>query len=108
MIGGISALQFKPAIGGADVTTGLLSGGAAPVAGGDIASSFSQALADAANKTVGTMQNAEHLSIQGLKGDVDTREVVDAVMNAQQALQTAVAIRDKIVSAYLDVSRMSI
>jgi flagellar hook-basal body complex protein FliE len=34
--------------------------------------------------------------------------VVDAVMNAQQTLQAAVAIRDKIVSAYLEVSRMSI
>ena len=43
-----------------------------------------------------------------MKGDVDTRQVVDAVMGAQQALQTTIAIRDKIVSAYLEVSRMSI
>ena len=48
------------------------------------------------------------MSIDALKGNADTRQVVDAVMSAQQALQTAVAIRDKIVSAYLDVSRMSI
>jgi flagellar hook-basal body complex protein FliE len=46
--------------------------------------------------------------MQALRGDVDTRQVADAVMSAQQALQSAVAIRDKIVSAYLDVSRMSI
>jgi flagellar hook-basal body complex protein FliE len=62
----------------------------------------------AAGKTIGTLQNAEQMSIQALKGDADTRQVADAVMSAQQALQAAVAIRDKIVSAYLDISRMSI
>ena len=36
------------------------------------------------------------------------RQVVDAVMNAQETLSAAIAIRDKIVAAYLDVSRMSI
>ena len=36
------------------------------------------------------------------------REVVDAVMSAEQTLQAAVAIRDKIVSAYLEISRMAI
>jgi flagellar hook-basal body complex protein FliE len=29
-------------------------------------------------------------------------------MSAEQALQAAVAIRDKIVSAYMEISRMSI
>ena len=54
------------------------------------------------------MQNAEQVSIQALKGDADTRQVVDAVMSAQQALQTTIAIRDKVVSAYLEISRMGI
>lgn len=48
------------------------------------------------------------MSIQALKGDADTRQVVDAVMDAQQALQTSIAIRDKIVTAYLEISRMAI
>jgi flagellar hook-basal body complex protein FliE len=34
--------------------------------------------------------------------------VVEAVMAAEQTLQTSVAIRDKVVSAYLEISRMSI
>jgi len=67
-----------------------------------------EALSQAASKTVSTMANAEQVSVQALKGDADTRQVVDAVMSAQQALQTAVAIRDKVVSAYLEVSRMGI
>lgn len=107
-IGGIDAIGLKPAIGGADGASGPLNGGAAPLAGGDVAASFAEALGQAASKTVGTLENAERMSLQALKGDADTRQVVDAVMSAEQALQAAVAIRDKIVSAYLDVSRMSI
>ena len=103
MINGIGALQFKPAVGGAD----LAAGGAAPATGAGTGS-FAEALEQAASKAVGTMQNAEQLSIQALAGGADTRQVVDAVMSAQQTLQAAVAIRDKIVSAYLEISRMGI
>ena len=35
-------------------------------------------------------------------------DVTDAVMNAQQNLQAAIAIRDKIVTAFLEISRMQI
>ncbi|AZV20338.1 MULTISPECIES: flagellar hook-basal body complex protein FliE [unclassified Mesorhizobium] len=108
MISGIGALQFKPSIGGDDAATSLLQGGATPSAGGNVGTSFAEALSQAASKTVNTLQNAEQVSLQALKGDADTRQVVDAVMSAQQALQTAVAIRDKVVSAYLEVSRMGI
>ena len=106
MIGGIGAIHLTRPAGASDADGGLLSGGAAAVSNG--AGSFAEALGQAATKTVNTLQNAEQVSVDALKGNADTREVADAVMNAQQALQTAIAIRDKIVSAYLDVSRMSI
>jgi len=106
MIGGIGAIHLSRPVGTSDGGTGLLSGGAAPAA--DASASFAEAVSQAASRTVDTLRNAEQVSIQALKGDADTRQVVDAVMSAQQALQAAVAIRDKIVSAYLDVSRMSI
>ena len=108
-IGGIGALQLKP-------RNRRHRCGDEPVSGrcradwpaADIGTTFAEALSQAASKTVGTLQNAEQVSLQALKGDADTRQVVDAVMSAQQALQTAVAIRDKVVSAYLEVSRMGI
>lgn len=106
IVNGIGALNLKPGLG--DTTTDLLQGGVAPAAPGNLGTSFAEALSQAASKTVSTMQNAEQVSMQALKGDADTRQVVDAVMSAQQALQTAVAIRDKVVSAYLEVSRMGI
>lgn len=108
MIGGIGALQFKPAISADSAADQLRSGAGAASPGENATSSFMEALSQAASKTVGTLENAEQVSIQALKGDADTRQVVDAVMDAQQALQTSIAIRDKIVSAYLEISRMAI
>jgi flagellar hook-basal body complex protein FliE len=83
----------------------LAASGASPT---DIATSFTEALTNAVSKTADSLTNAQQLSVQALQGKGDTRQVVDAVLNAQQSLQTAIAIRDKIVSAYLDISRMSI
>jgi flagellar hook-basal body complex protein FliE len=105
MIAGIGALDFN-AIGGASTLTPA---SPATTAGAtDAAGSFASVLADLATRTVGTLENAEQMSVQGLQGQADTREVVDAVMSAEQALTAAVAIRDKIVSAYMEVSRMAI
>ena len=70
--------------------------------------SFAAALARVAGSTVESLKGAESVSVDALGGKADTRQVVDAVMSAEQALQTAVALRDKIVSAYLEVSRMAI
>ena len=65
-------------------------------------------IGEAATRTVDNLQQAEQLSAKALQGDADMRAVVDAVMSAEQSLQAAVAIRDKIVTAYLEVSRMAI
>jgi|GEM_PF-357216 len=70
---------------------------------------FDQVLADIAGATVNRLQTAETLSMRRIAGeDVAVRDVVNAVMDAEQSLNTAVAIRDKIVQAYLEVSRMQI
>lgn len=54
------------------------------------------------------LRAAETASIGGLKGTVPIQDVVDKVMSAEQALHTAIAVRDKVVAAYLEISRMSI
>ncbi len=108
MIGGIGSIHFKPSIGHTEQGAELFQGGVTSGAKDVGATSFSEALSQAATKTVNNLESAETLSIEALKGNADTRQVVDAVMSAQQTLQAAVAIRDKIVSAYLEVSRMSI
>jgi flagellar hook-basal body complex protein FliE len=70
--------------------------------------SFDNVLSQLAGSVSGKLQNAEAVSMQSMTGDVPTRDVVNAVMDAEQSLQTAIAIRDKIVQAYLEISRMPI
>jgi flagellar hook-basal body complex protein FliE len=72
------------------------------------AAAFAQALDKAANETVGKLQDAENLSVAALQGQADMREVVGAVMDAEQSLRAAITIRDKIVQSYLEISRMAI
>ncbi len=104
MIGAISALDFK-SIGGSG---GVAEGGVAGAGGASPTASFASVLSDMASRTVDTLENAEQVSVKALQGDVDAREVADAVMTAEQTLQAAVAIRDKIISAYMEISRMAI
>jgi flagellar hook-basal body complex protein FliE len=104
MISGLSAVLPQLRIGNTDGD--FFSGSAAPAA--DAGSSFVAMLTRAAGDAIGTLQQAEQVSVQALQGEADIRQVVDAVMSAEQSLQAAVAIRDKIVTAYLEVSRMAI
>ncbi len=83
-----------------------------PVAGAAVQEAagvdFASMLGDLAVKAAGEVRNAETLSIAGVRGQASVQQVVEAVMSAEQSLQTAIAVRDKVVSAYLEISRMSI
>ena len=78
---------------------------AATAAAGD---GFSSLLASFSKDTVGAMKTGEQMSISGIAGKATTQSVVEAVMSAQEKLQTALAVRDKAVSAFNDITRMSI
>lgn len=69
---------------------------------------FLSALNSMATQAAGNLKQAEQASFDGLMGKANTREVVDAVMQAEQSLQTAIAFRDKIVNAYLEITKMQI
>ena len=69
---------------------------------------FSAVMSQVASEAMGSLKAAETVSIQGVNGSASTQAVVEAVMNAERTLQTAVAVRDKVVSAYLELSRMQI
>jgi flagellar hook-basal body complex protein FliE len=77
-------------------------------AGAGVGPSFGSLVSEAATRTIDKLENAELVSMKALRGEADTREVVDAVMSAEQSLQAAIAIRDRIINAYLEVSRMAI
>jgi flagellar hook-basal body complex protein FliE len=54
------------------------------------------------------VKNGEAAAIAGVDGQASVQQVVEAVMQAESTLQTAIAIRDKVVSAYQEISRMTI
>jgi flagellar hook-basal body complex protein FliE len=98
----ISALSGLRAVG---TTAEVTKPAASPaVAGTD----FGKVLADVANTTVDALKAGESAAIGGITGSRSVQSVVDAMLNAEQALQTAVAVRDKLVSAYQEISRMNI
>lgn len=66
------------------------------------------ALGQAVTSFAADLAQAEAVSAQGLAGQAGPREVADAVMSAERSLNAAIAVRDKIVSSFLEVSRMAI
>ena len=70
--------------------------------------SFVEALGKAFNDSIATVQAGEASAIQGLQGGMEPYKVVDSIMGAQRTLQSMLAIRDKAVTAYQEISRMAI
>jgi len=79
-----------------------------PVAATSGVGTFADVLSSFGESTAGKLNQAESLSIGALRGEIGPREVAEAVMSAEQSLQVAIAVRDKVVSAYLEISRMAI
>jgi flagellar hook-basal body complex protein FliE len=77
-------------------------------AGAADAATFEQALGQALGSTVDTLKAGEAVALQGVEGAAAPMKVIEAVMDAQRSLQSVLAIRDKIVSAWQDVARMAI
>jgi flagellar hook-basal body complex protein FliE len=70
--------------------------------------SFGEIFDQISRETVQSLRGAEAVSISAMRGEATTLDVVEAIKSAEQALQTATAVRDKIVQAYQEVSRMAI
>jgi flagellar hook-basal body complex protein FliE len=107
MLDPISAPVRSTAIGsGPD--TGIALRGASPAASAETQVDFGSFLAQMATDTANTLRAGEAAALAGINGQVSTQKVVEAVMATEQTLQSAIAIRDKVVSAFLELSRMSI
>jgi flagellar hook-basal body complex protein FliE len=69
---------------------------------------FGSVMEQVAADAIGTLKAGEAASISGIQGKVSAQRVVEAMMSAERTLQMAVAVRDKVVQAYQEVSRMAI
>jgi flagellar hook-basal body complex protein FliE len=106
-ITGVSSLFSANPLAGVTNDTSVTAGAAA-AQGAGTPLTFAQVMGDMATEAANSLKLSETKSFEAVQGKASTREVVDAVMNAEQALQTAIAIRDKVVTAYLEVARMQI
>lgn len=102
----LSSINGLDSISRSMSTRGLTSEGTTP--GTMTGETFMAALTNVATEAANNLKQAEQTSFDGLMGKANTREVVDAVMQAEQSLQTAIAFRDKIVNAYLEITKMQI
>jgi flagellar hook-basal body complex protein FliE len=89
----------------AAVQNGLGAGDDAAV-GGD--SSFGSVLQGAMTGLTELGQDADVQSVQAMSGNGSLTDVVMAVSKAEMALDASVAVRDKVISAYQEIMRMSV
>lgn len=83
---------------------GGLGGAAAGAPAGGFGGMVEQMVTDAAS----SLRTAEAASAKQVAGKGDLIDVVTAIGAAETALDTVVAVRDRVVSAYSDIMRMQI
>ncbi len=67
---------------------------------------FQNMLTDVISETKAATGNAEQLSMKQLSGEGDLINMVTAMNNAEMAVSSVIAVRDKVISAYNDIIRM--
>lgn len=70
--------------------------------------SFGDIMKESAMDMMRTLRAGESASAKAITGEASLPEVVQAVTAAEVTLQTVVAVRDRLVSAYQEIMRMPI
>ena len=71
-------------------------------------SSFAQLVQGAINDAVSSSQNAEKQIAAQVQGKAALIDVATAVSSAQSSLETVMAVRDQVISAYQEIMRMQV
>ena len=69
---------------------------------------FGEVMSQVSGDALKTLRSAESVSMSGIQGKASVQQVVDSVMSAERTLQTGIAIRDKAVAAYQQISQMQV
>ncbi len=72
------------------------------------APSFGDVLKQSLTSAMDAQHNSEKVSAQALVGKADMTDVMQALNNAEMALNTVLAVRDRVVQAYDQIMRTSI
>jgi flagellar hook-basal body complex protein FliE len=74
----------------------------------DPAGSFGSAITQALGQAIQTGHTADDQAMKAISGGGNLTDVVAALSHAEMTLQTATAIRDRVVQAYQDIMKMPI
>lgn len=97
----------NPAVA-AKAYSNMAKGADAPGLEANTKTSFGDVLKNAAIKSIDTMRAGETASAKAVAGKASLPEVVQAITAAELTLQTVVAVRDRMMSAYQEIMRMPI
>ena len=75
---------------------------------GSEASSFGNILTGVIGSTTDTLKAAENATARQISGKGDLIDTTTAMAAAEMAMDTVVAVRDRVISAYSDIIRMQI
>lgn len=89
---------------------GQATGGAAAGLGAGAASpsSFAQVLQNTMGDAMQASKNAETQMAAQVQGKAELIDVVTAISSAEASLETVMAVRDQVISAYQEIMRMPI
>jgi flagellar hook-basal body complex protein FliE len=97
-VGVIPTMRITPSTGASPVMPGAASSGA----------DFGSALRTAVASAVDTGHEAEAQSMKAITQGGNVTEVATALAHAELTLQTATAVRDRMLQAYQDIMRIQI
>jgi flagellar hook-basal body complex protein FliE len=89
----------------ASASRALQSPGLIPRDGAD-GNGFGELLRQATSSAIDSLKQGEQASLAGVAGKSSITDVAAALANAETTLQTVVAVRDKVISAYQDIIKM--
>ncbi len=70
--------------------------------------SFVNMVTDSLQNSAQVGWHAEEMTLKQIAGEADLKDVVTAVANAEHTLETVIAVRDKVLTAYQEILRMPI
>src|ERR1700761_6630592 len=91
-----AAVQDSAPLGGGDKTKGVAD------------TSFGQLVQSAINDAVSQSKGAEAQMSNQIQGKGSLIDVATSISSAQTSLETVMAVRDQVISAYQEIMRMSI
>lgn len=72
------------------------------------AETFADMVGGAAESALQTIRKSEQTTARGVAGTASVQDVVQALSSAEVTMQTVVSVRDKVLSAYDDIMRMTV